>query len=170
MARCGPGAEQTFTGVSDEASESPVASSVTLATAGAEAPGVGTAIAVAGKARQAITSASTPAQLGLDHARALDARITDVRDAAIGRVWGPGIPLPLSARLQVSLRDARSVPTPYQHDRNSSRDQCLALLRSDAVGLSACPRGRSPSTLPRTKRSGEEPCCRGEVEWQPWAP
>ena len=92
LARPGPGAEHTFTGVSDEASESPVASSVTLATAGAEAPGVGIAIAVAGKATQAITSASTQAQLRLGHARALDARIADVRDAAIGRVGDPASP------------------------------------------------------------------------------
>jgi hypothetical protein len=119
-ARPGPGAEHTFTGVSDEASGRPVVAAVAFAIACSEAPGVDAAIAVAGRVTQATTSATTKAQLRLGHARALDARITDVRDAAIGRVWGPGIPLPLSARLQVSLRDARSVPTPYQHDRNSS--------------------------------------------------
>ncbi len=94
--------------------------SVTSVIACSEAPGVGAAIAVAGKVAQANTTASTQAQLRLGHARALAARITDVRDAAIGRVEGPGIPLPLSARLQLSLRDARSAPTPYQFDRNSS--------------------------------------------------
>jgi hypothetical protein len=78
LARCGPGAEHTSTGVSDETSESPVADSVTLATAGAETPGVGAATAVEGTTPQAITSASTQAQLRLGHARALVARITDL--------------------------------------------------------------------------------------------
>ena len=92
--------------------------SVTFAVAAGETPGVDVAIAVAGSVRQAATSASTQAQLRLGHARALGARITDVsKDAAMGRVRGPGIPLPLSARPAVSLNDARSAPTPHQHDR-----------------------------------------------------
>ena len=52
--------------------------SVALAEAASETPGVGAALAVAGRATQAITSASTQAQLRLGHARALVARITDL--------------------------------------------------------------------------------------------
>ena len=119
VARPGPGAEHTFTGVSDEASGRPVAASVTSMIACAEAPGVGAAIAVAGKVAQANTNASTQAQLRLGHARALAARITDIRDAAIGRVGDPASPY-LYRHACNSAKGCPSAPTPYQFDRNSS--------------------------------------------------
>jgi hypothetical protein len=107
--------------VTDEAFESPVVSSVAFAVAWSETPGVGAAIAVAGKTTQA-RSTSKQTQRSLGRVRALGAGTVDVsRDAAIGRVRGPDNPMPLSARRPANLRNARSAPTTsYQDDRYSS--------------------------------------------------